>query len=100
MYLAGYKCGLDFYVPKNVNRKTLKKHLAFQILNLIEALNPKEHFKKEFYIFFFVRNDKKIEKELVELVTNKYEIEPNIVKFGKVELSKDIAQMYICENDI
>ena len=83
-----------------MNRKTLKKHLAFQVLNLIEALNPQEHFKKEFYIFFFVRNDKKIEKELVELVTNKYEIEPNIVKFGKFEFSKDIAQMYICENDI
>ena len=72
--VAGYKCCVDFYVPDNIKRKTLKKHLAFQMLNLINRLNEEKHFKKKFYIFLFIRNDKEIDKELVKLVTETYGI--------------------------
>ena len=95
---VGFKCAVDFYVPENVKRKALKKHLAFQMLNLINNLDKNIHFKNDFFMFMFIRTEKDIDKELSKLVIDKYRIAPDLTEFGPKRWK--MSQMYIYEKDV
>ena len=95
---VGFKCAIDFYVPENVKRKALKKHLAFQMLNLINNLEKNVHFKNDFFMFMFIRTEKDIDKELSKLVIDKYKIAPDLTEFGPKRWK--MSQMYIYEKDV
>ena len=95
---VGFKCAIDFYVPENVKRKALKKHLTFQMLNLISDLDKNVHFKKDFFMFMFIRTEKDIDKELSKLVIDKYRIAQDLTEFGPKRCK--MSQMYIYEKDV
>ena len=68
------------------------------MLNLISDLDKKVHFKKDFFLFMFIRTEKDIDKELSKLVIDKYRIAPDLTEFGP-KRSK-MSQMYIYEKDV